>query len=100
VRALKQAVERAAIFSESGVLEPDSFRSAGTLERFPEYEDQVEGLRDYLAECERWYIRRALERCGGRIGESADLLGISRKSLWERMNRLGIGRGAAERSGT
>jgi DNA-binding NtrC family response regulator len=100
VRALKQAVERAAIFSESGVLEPESFRSAGALDPLPEYEDQVEGLRDYLAECERWYINRALERCGGRIGESADLLGISRKSLWERMNRLGIGRGAAERSGT
>jgi len=100
VRALKQAVERAAIFSESGVLEPESFRSGVAADALPEYEDEAEGLRDYLAECERWYINRALERCSGRIGECADLLGISRKSLWERMNRLGIGRAVVARSGT
>jgi DNA-binding NtrC family response regulator len=95
VRALKQAVERAAIFSDSGVLEPDSFKIAGTMGAVPECVDQAECLRDYLADCERWYIRRALERSGGRIGESAEILGISRKSLWERMNRLGIDRAAA-----
>ena len=98
VRALKQAVDRAAIFSDSGVLEPDNFRPAGAMGAMPEDSPQAEGLKDYLAECESWYIRRALERCGGRMGESAQLLGISRKSLWERMNRLGMGRDASEGS--
>lgn len=100
VRALKQAVERAAIFSESGVLEPESFAAACATDFLPDYDARPEVLRDYLAECERWYILRALERCGGRIAEFAELLGISRKGLWERMNRLAIGRAQAERSGT
>ena len=99
VRALKQAVDRAAIFSDSGVLEPDNFFSAGAMGIPPEDSPQAEGLKDYLAECERWYIRRALERCGGRMGESAQLLGISRKSLWERMNRLGMERGGSQEPG-
>lgn len=54
------------------------------------------GLRDYLAECERWYVCQALGRCEGKIGEAARFLGISRKNLWERMNRLGIERGIPE----
>ena len=91
-RALKQAVERAAIFSESGVLEPEAFMSIGALASPAEDEPRPECLREYLADCERWYIGRALERCGGRIGDTAELLGVSRKGLWERMNRLGIGR--------
>lgn len=33
------------------------------------------------------------------MGESAQLLGISRKSLWERLNRLGIERGGSEGPG-
>ncbi len=97
VRALKQAVERAAIFSESGVLEPESFLAGGAIGPLPDYQDRPEALRDYLAECERWYISRALERCGGRIGETAELLGISRKGLWERMNRLGMERDSQQR---
>lgn len=35
-------------------------------------------------------IRRALEVSGGRIGDAAALLGISRPTLWRRRKRLGI----------
>jgi DNA-binding NtrC family response regulator len=34
---------------------------------------------------EQEYVRRALERAGGHRGRAAALLGISRKSLWERL---------------
>ena len=95
VRALKQAVDRAAIFSDSGVLEPDNFLSAGAIGSMPQDRPQAEGLKDYLAECERWYICQALERCNGRMGDAAQWLGVSRKSLWERINRLGMGRGGS-----
>ncbi len=97
VRALKQAVDRAAIFSNSGLLEPANFLTAGLLEAVPDDPPPTEGLKNYLAECERWYIRRALDRCGGRMGETAEALGISRKSLWERMSRLGMGRHGCEK---
>ncbi|MEI7613601.1 MAG: helix-turn-helix domain-containing protein, partial [Betaproteobacteria bacterium] len=44
----------------------------------------------YLESCERDYIRRALDGCGGRIMETATLLGISRKNLWQKMRKLGF----------
>ena len=40
---------------------------------------------------ERAYIVEALERNHGAVGLTADALGVSRKNLWERMRRLGIG---------
>ena len=35
-------------------------------------------------------ICNALERCGGRRQEAADLLGISRTSMWRHMKRQGL----------
>lgn len=49
-------------------------------------------LRDYLNECEREFITRALETSRWQIQTCADALGISRKTLWEKMRRLGIDR--------
>jgi DNA-binding NtrC family response regulator len=47
-------------------------------------------LRDYLNECERDFIVRALGSCHWQIQCCADSLGISRKNLWEKMRKLGI----------
>lgn len=88
IRQLRQAVERAAIFNRSGVLEPADF-APGSLS-IPSCPWSPRPLRDYLQECERWYINEVLERNAGKVGESATQLGISRKNLWERMQRLGI----------
>jgi len=49
-------------------------------------------LRDSVGDAERSAIVDALERNGWAIAKSANQLGISRKSLWERMRRHGIGR--------
>lgn len=49
-------------------------------------------LRDALDGAEQEAIRTALESSRGAIGHAAELLGISRKSLWEKMRRHGIGR--------
>jgi DNA-binding NtrC family response regulator len=39
------------------------------------------------------YIRRALNECDGRIADTAALLGISRKNLWEKMRKLEMAEG-------
>ena len=39
---------------------------------------------------DRGTIRRALERCNGRRQEAADLLGISRTSMWRHMKKQGL----------
>jgi DNA-binding NtrC family response regulator len=45
-------------------------------------------LSDHLQDGERTYIRKALAECEGRIADTAALLGISRKNLWEKMRKL------------
>jgi transcriptional regulator of acetoin/glycerol metabolism len=39
---------------------------------------------------ERQHILAALEQTGGQIRKAADLLGISRTTLWEKMRKLDI----------
>ena len=88
VRELLHVLERTLIFSEGALLQPSHFSGLDTIQAEALSEDS--GLRDCLAESERWYIEQALEKHGWRMSETADSLKISRKNLWERMNRLNI----------
>jgi DNA-binding NtrC family response regulator len=83
-RELRNRLERACIVAERPVLQiADVFE-----ERHAPCGDPAHGsLNDYLAACEREYIGEVLARHGGRIGDSATALGISRKNLWEKMRR-------------
>jgi transcriptional regulator of acetoin/glycerol metabolism len=45
-----------------------------------------------VADSERGHIIAALEENGWRIAATADCLGITRKTLWQKMRRLGISR--------
>ena len=47
-------------------------------------------LKESIASAERQAIFHALVESGWVIGEAAQLLGISRKNLWEKMKRYGI----------
>jgi DNA-binding NtrC family response regulator len=50
----------------------------------------VRPLREVLREAEVAHIRRALEATGGHRSQTAELLGISRKVLWEKMRDFDI----------
>jgi DNA-binding NtrC family response regulator len=95
VRELKHAIERA------WVLTPGPWIEAQTLF---DSEEKTGGfqpdapLQAYLESCERRYIVTALASCEGRIGQTAERLGISRKNLWEKMRRLGLSE--PQRNGT
>jgi two-component system response regulator AtoC len=54
-------------------------------------EEAVRPLGEAVAGAERQCILRGLARCGGNRSQTAALLGISRKNLWEKMRRHGIG---------
>jgi two-component system response regulator HydG len=91
LRELKHAIERACILSERPLLEPaDLFEDPLAASIPPAAADELP-LSDYLQLCERQYIAEAFERHGRHVQETATALGISRKNLWERMRRLGIG---------
>jgi transcriptional regulator with PAS, ATPase and Fis domain len=89
VRELKHCVERACIFSPDPLLGPEAF-----FEEHAKIADSAKlaagTLNEYLQDCERRYIARALERHQRHMGRTSTELGISRKNLWEKMKRLGI----------
>jgi DNA-binding NtrC family response regulator len=93
IRELKNALERASLMSDGRTISHDKLfdRPAPTL---IEPQDVAASLRDYLSECERDFIVRALDMHQWQIQTCADSLGISRKNLWEKMRKLGIDRGA------
>ena len=89
IRELRHAIERACILSTSPVLEPALFFEE-TLLQAAESNGRAP-LSGYLAGCERRYIEGALADSAGQIGKAATRLGISRKNLWEKMRKLGVG---------
>ena len=87
VRELKHAVERACIFSPGPFGGRGIFRwwsGDGTVGQpaFP-------SLADYLMACERDYLQVALDNHGWHMTHTAEALGITRKTLWEKMRQIG-----------
>lgn len=93
IRELKNALERASLLSDGRSLSHDKLfdRPAPALSG---QQDVAGSLRDYLSECERDFIVRALDGVHWQIQACADALGISRKNLWEKMRKLGIDKGS------
>lgn len=90
VRELRSYLEQAVVMSDGGILdEPlnvdDVDQAPGTASR-----DPIEPLQAILEGVERAHIRKALVHCEGSVGKTADVLGISRKTLWEKMKKLAI----------
>ena len=54
-------------------------------------------LSDHLDRSERAYLVSVIQECDGAVGEAATRMGISRKTLWEKMKRHGIDRQRLER---
>ena len=52
--------------------------------------EPIAPLQLMVAHAECVHIRRALYRCEGSVSCTAELLGISRKTLWDKMKRLEI----------
>jgi len=88
VRELKHCIERACIMTGDRQLEPRHFFECepptGAVERDPGT------LSTYLQDCERSYIQRALAAHDWQVARTAESLGISRKTLWDKARRLGI----------
>ena len=85
-RAIAMSGSRDELLAEHLVIEgPRSRRDeggdAGPVERT---------LRDVAREAEGRHIRRVLKHTGGHRANSAKILGISRKNLWEKMRELDI----------
>ena len=87
IRELKHCLERACVLSSQAVLTPEAF-----FDKHQELEKPAElsSLNEYLDGYERRYIQQILKSKDGRIAETAAVLGISRKTLWEKMRKLNL----------
>ena len=85
VRELENVVKRAVIMAESNVL---SARDFGFVQ--PTGEEETLLLRDVRDRAERDAVVRALARANGNVSKAADLLGVSRPTIYDLMNRLAL----------
>jgi len=95
VRQLRNEIQRAvALAPSSGLITPDllSPALAGSFEEMTS--PQARGRRTTLAasveKLERELIEQALERSAGNISETARVLGLTRRGLYLKMERLGV----------
>ena len=87
VRELRNRVDRAVALTASEWIMPgDLFPDRPGTQPPPGFLPLAE-VRDAA---ERRQIERALEQTGGQVIKAAELLGIGRSTLWEKMTRLGV----------
>ncbi len=86
IRELQHSVERAVIMSESNILQPHDFflsqMDDGDNGNLPETFN--------LEETERLLIRKVIDKHGGNISKAAKELGLTRASLYRRIEKYGL----------
>lgn len=90
VRELLNRVERACIISSGVSLTAADLFGDLELTQAPDAAEGLLSLERFVAEAERSYIEQVVRRFGGRIAAAAAALGISRKTLWEKMKRYDL----------
>lgn len=87
IRELQHAVERAVIMSESNILEPDDF----FLSKIEDTQrEAIKTSSMNLEETEKMLIRKVIDKHGGNISKAAKELGLTRASLYRRIEKYGL----------
>lgn len=89
IRELQHSIERAVIMSSSGVLQPEDvfIQKTAMLEK---QEEMVSLDHLNIEDMEKILIRKALQKHNGHITRAAEELGITRSSLYRRLERYGL----------
>jgi DNA-binding NtrC family response regulator len=98
VRELRNVIERACILVEGefiterelGVSMPEPVPAPSVPAGQPAGHQPADGHRDLLVTVERDHIQRALVRAGGNKKAAAKMLGLSRRALYRRLERLDL----------
>ncbi len=95
VRELENAVERAVLFMKEGILTakciPEAIlRPDPEASLMPNEGNSSKGILKNLYEVEKEHILDTLKKCGGNQKRCSEVLGISRKTLWEKLKKYGI----------
>jgi len=84
IRELEHSIEKAVILSDSQVLKPDDFFLR------PATRNGVDANSLKLEDMERNLINQALDKNPGNVSAAADVLGITRQTLYNKMKKFGI----------
>lgn len=87
IRELQHAVERAVILSDNTVLEPRDFFINQSDEQI---NTDVNQFNLNLEETEKMLIRKVFDKHGGNISKAAKELGLTRASLYRRIEKYGL----------
>jgi transcriptional regulator with GAF, ATPase, and Fis domain len=90
VRELMNVLERAVILSRGGVIEHVELPSDTGRSGVASGGDGVVALSDAVARAERAAIQAALERTGDNKAQAARLLGVSVRTLFYKLDKLGL----------
>ena len=93
VRELRGYLEQAVVMSDGGLLDiSDVANSPSGINRLADVQPDTEilPLKAMVDLTERRHIVKVLTHVGGSITQAAEVLRISRKSLWEKMKRHGV----------
>jgi DNA-binding NtrC family response regulator len=87
IRELQHAIERAVILSNNSVLQPEDFNFSAPVTK----DDAQLNLDQFnLDEVEKLLIRKVLKKCNGNITQAAAELGLTRSSLYRRLEKHGL----------
>jgi two-component system NtrC family response regulator len=85
VRELQNCVKRAVIMAEGSVLRAADFGLAPVNGA-----ETLRTLKDVRDEAEKDAVLRVLSRVNGNMSRAAELLGVSRPTLYDLLNRFGL----------
>ncbi|MFN7986309.1 MAG: sigma-54 dependent transcriptional regulator [Thermoanaerobaculia bacterium] len=89
IRELANVLERAMI-----LVKGDTLDAAGLgLDAVPQPPPREDGRLLTMKEMERQHVERVLARTGGNVTEAAAILGMARRTLYDRMKSLGLSTG-------
>ena len=86
IRELRHTLERAVILAETSVLQPSDFLFPGTSQSF----EQLAFDNYNLDDVEKTIIQKVLTKHAGNVTHAAKELGLTRTSLYRRMEKYGL----------
>ena len=90
VRELQHSMERAVIMSNKNVLQPEDL-FLNTRQQTPSKEDESIAIEQMnLEDVEKILIRKVLKKYNGNITQAANELGLTRSSLYRRLEKFGM----------
>jgi transcriptional regulator with PAS, ATPase and Fis domain len=90
VRELEASIQRAVTLTRNSRLTSAdfSFETVSAVQEQPGVAAQP--LTEAIRETERRYLQEVLQSVGGQKQRAAEILGISRKTLWKKLKQLGV----------